>query len=70
MVNYMVQKFSFRSNLYADVITKIILLHVFINLKMIVFISWNMILKLKYFISIVTFIIHKKRLASSVAVNL
>ena len=58
VVNYIVRKFSFCSNLYADVIAKIILLHIFINLK-IVFISWNMILQLKSFISIVTFIIHK-----------
>ena len=45
VVNYMVRKFSFCSNLYADVIANIILLHIFISLK-IVFISLNMILKL------------------------
>ena len=44
LVNYMVRKFSFCSTLYADVIANIILLHIFINLK-IVFISWNTILK-------------------------
>ena len=70
MVNYMVRTFSFCSNLYADVIAKIFLLHVhcFNNLK-IVFISWSMILKLKSFISIVTFIIHMKRLTSRMPVN-
>ena len=30
VVNYMVRKFSFCNNLYADVITNIVLLHVFI----------------------------------------
>ena len=35
VVNYMVQKFSFCSNLYADVIANIILLHIFINLKIV-----------------------------------
>ena len=50
-VNYMVRKFSFCSNLYADIIANIILLHIFISLK-IVFISLNMILKLKSFISL------------------
>ena len=44
VLNYMVWKFSFCSTLYAVVIANIILLHIFINLK-IVFISWNMILK-------------------------
>ena len=68
VVNYMVRKFSFCSNLYADVIANIILLHIFINLK-IVFSSWNMILKLKSFIQIGTYIIHKKRLTSRVAIN-
>ena len=68
MVNYMVRKFSFCSNLYADVIANIILLHIFINLK-IVFNSWNMILKLKSFIQIGTYIIHKKRLTWCVAIN-
>ena len=68
VVNYMVQNFSFCSNLYVDVIGNIILLHIFINLK-IVFNSWNMILKLKSFIQIGTYIIHKKRLTSRVAVN-
>ena len=63
-----VRKFSFCSNLYADVIANIILLHIFINMK-IVFISLNMILNLKSFIQIVTFITHKKRLISRVAVN-
>ena len=33
VVNYMVRKFSFCSNLYADVIANIILKHIFINLK-------------------------------------
>ena len=51
VVNHMVRKLSFCSNLYADVIANIILLHIFINLK-IVFNSWNMILKLKSFIQI------------------
>ena len=46
MVNYMVRKFSFCSNLYVDVIENINLLHTFINFKL-VFISLNMILKLK-----------------------
>ena len=35
VVNYMVRKFSFCSNLYADVIANIILLHIFINLKIV-----------------------------------
>ena len=68
VVNYMVQKFSFCSNLWADAIANIIHLHIFIHLK-IVFNSWNMILKLKSFIQIGTFIIHKKRLTSREAVN-
>ena len=68
VVNYMVRKKSFCSNLYADVIANIILLRIFISLK-IVFISLNMILKLKSLIQIFTFIIHKKRLTSRVAVN-
>ena len=68
VVNYMVRTFSFCSNLYADVIANIILLHIFINLK-IVFNSWNMILKLKSFIQMDTYIIHKKRLTSRVAIN-
>ena len=67
VVNYMVRKFSFYSN-YADVIANIILLHIYINLK-IVFNSWNMILKLKSFIQIGTYIIHKKQLTSHVAIN-
>ena len=62
-------KFSFCSDLYADVIANIILLHIFINLKT-VFISWNSILKLKSFIQIGTFIlIHKKQPTLRVAVN-
>ena len=69
VVNYMIRKFSFCSNFYADAIANIILLHIFINLK-IVFYSWNMILKLKSFIQIGTFIIHKKRLTLRVAINL
>ena len=44
VLNYMVRKFSFCSNLYANGIANIILLHIFINLK-IVFIhetwSWS-----------------------------
>ena len=68
VVNYMVRKFSFCSNLYADVIANIVLLYIFINLK-IAFNPWNMILKLKSFIQIGTFIIHKKRLTSRVAIN-
>ena len=68
VVNYMVRKFSFGSNFYADVITNMTLLHIFINLK-IVFNLWNMILKLKSFIQIGTLIIHKKRLTSRVAIN-
>ena len=64
----MIRKFSFCSNLYADIIANIILLHIFINLK-IVFNSWNMILKLKSFIQIGTYIINKKRLTSRVAIN-
>ena len=68
VVNYMVGKFSFCRHLCADVIANIILLNIFISLK-IVFISFNMILKSKSFFQIVTFIIHKKRLTSSVAVN-
>ena len=35
VVNCMVRKFSFCSNLYADVIANIILLHIFINLKIV-----------------------------------
>ena len=61
VVNNMVRKFSYCSNLYADVIANIILLHIFINLN-IIFNSWNMILKLKSFIQMGTYIIHKKRL--------
>ena len=68
VVNYMVRKFSFCTNLYADFIANIILLHIFINL-IIVFNSWNMILKLKSFIQIGTYLIHKKRLTSRVAIN-
>ena len=68
VVNYMVRKFSFCSYLYADVIAKIILLHIFINLK-IVFNSWNMILRLKSLIQISIYIIHKKLLTSRVAIN-
>ena len=68
VVNYMVRKFSLCSILYADVIANIIPLHIFINLK-IVFNSWNMILKLKSFIQIGTYIIHKKRLTTRVAIN-
>ena len=68
VVNYMLRKFSFCSNFYADVIAKIIRLHIFINLK-IVFISWNMILKLKSFIQIFAFIIHKKWPTLRVTVN-
>ena len=68
VVNYMVRKFSFCSNLYADVIANIILLHIFINLK-IVFNSWNVILKLKSFIQIGIYIIHKERRTSRVAIN-
>ena len=68
MVNYMVRKFSFCRNLYADAISNIILLHIFINLK-VVFNLWNMILKLKSFIQIGIYIIHKKRLTSRVAIN-
>ena len=68
VVNYVVRKFSFCSNLYADVIANIILLHIFMNLK-IVFNSCNMILKLKPFIQSGTYIIHKKRLTSRVAIN-
>ena len=69
VLNYMVRKFSFCSNnLYADVIANIILLHIFSNLK-IVFSSWNKILKLKSFIHIATYIIHKKRLTSRMAIN-
>ena len=64
----MVRKFSFCSNFYADVIASIILLHIFINLK-IIFNSWNMILKLKSFIQMGTYIIHKKRHTSRVAIN-
>ena len=64
----MVRKFSVCSSLYADVIEIIIILHIFINMK-IVFNSWNMILKLKSFIQIDTYIIHKKRLTSRVAIN-
>ena len=55
--------------MYADVIANIILLHVFINLK-IIFNSWNMILKWKSFIQMGTYVIHKKRLTSRVAINL
>ena len=68
VLNYMVRKLSFCSNWYADIIANIILLHIFINLKP-VFNSWNMILKLKSFIQIGTYIIHKKRLTSRVAIN-
>ena len=46
VVNYVVRKFSFCSNLYADIIANIVLLQIFLNLK-IDFNSWNMILKLK-----------------------
>ena len=68
VVNYMVRKFSFCSNLYASVNANIILLHIFINL-ITVFNSWKMILKLKSFFQISTYIIHKKRLTSRVAIN-
>ena len=68
VVNSMVGKFSFCSNFYADVIANIILLHILINLK-IVFNSLNMILKLKSFIQIGTFLIHTKRLTLRVAIN-
>ena len=68
MVNYMVRKISFCSNFCADVFLNIIFLHIFINLK-IVFNSWNIILKLKSFIQIGTYIIYKKRLTSRVAIN-
>ena len=68
VVNYMVRKFSFCTNLYADVIANIILLHIFINLKTF-FNSWNMILKLNSFIQIGTYIIHEKRLTLHVAIN-
>ena len=55
----MVRKFSFCSHLYADVIANILLLHIFINLK-IVFISLNIILDLKSFIQIDIFIIQNR----------
>ena len=64
----MVRKFSFCSNLYADVIANIVLLHIFINLK-IAYNSWNIILKLKSFIQMGTFIILKELLTSRVAIN-
>ena len=68
VVNNTARKFSFCYNLYPYVITYIILLHIFINLK-IVFNSWNMILKLKSFIRIGTYITHKNRLTLRVAIN-
>ena len=37
VVNYMFRKFSFCSNLYADLMANIILLHIFINLKIVFF---------------------------------
>ena len=68
VARYMVRKFSFCSNLYLGVLANIFLLHIFIDLKTI-FISRNMILKLKSFIEIGTFIIHKKWLTSHFAFN-
>ena len=65
----MVRKFSFCYILNVDVLAKIYLLHIFIDLKT-VFISWNMILKLKSFIQIGTRISHKKILTPHVAVYL
>ena len=64
----MVRKCSFCSNFYVDVLANIYLLHILIELE-IVFISWNMILKLRSFIQIDTFIFNKKFLTSRVAVN-
>ena len=68
VVNYMVRKISFCSNLCTDVIANINLLHISFNLKIVLY-SWNMILKLKSFIQIGTYIIYKKRLTSRVANN-
>ena len=65
-MNYMVRKFSFRSNFNAYLIANIIL---YISLSIWKVILWNMILKLTSFIQIGTFIIHKKRLTSRVAIN-
>ena len=68
VVNYMVRKCSFCSNFYADVLANIYILHIFIDLKTF-FISWNIILKLKSFIQIGTFILFKKFLTPRVYVN-
>ena len=65
----MVRKLSFCSTFDVDVLDKIYLLHIFIDSKT-VFISWNMILKLKSFIEIGTVISHKKIPTPHVAVNL
>ena len=64
----MVLKFLFCSKFYVDVIANIYLLHIFLDLKT-VFISCNMIIKLKSSIQIGTFIFHKKFLTSRVADN-
>ena len=64
----MAGKFSFCSNFYVDVIANINLLHIIVDLKT-VFILWNMILKLKYFIQIGIFIFQKTFLALHIAVH-
>ena len=68
VVNYMVLKFSFCSNLYTDVIANIVLLHIFINPK-IDFNSWNVILKLKSFYSDRHFYNSQETITSRVAIN-
>ena len=69
VVNYLVQKFSFCCNFYVDVLV-IIYHYAFISIYKPTFnISWNMILKLKSFIQIGTYILHKKFLTTRVPVN-
>ena len=67
-VKYMVRKFSFCSNFYADVHSNIYLLNIVVDFQT-VFISWNLILKLNSFIQIGTFVFHKKFLTPRVAVS-
>ena len=69
VVKYMVKKYSFFSISYEDVLANIYLFHIFIDSKT-VFISWNMMVKLKSFIQIGTAISHKKFLTPHVTVNL
>ena len=68
IMSSMVQKFSFCSNFYGDVLANFYLLHIFVDLKT-VFLLWNMFLKLKSLNQIGTFIFHKAFLAPHVGVN-